>query len=180
MPKHSPGYEYRSTIDFGDRQVKRTEWTLQNTECSLKSKESSYREISSYLDGHDVMKEMASEYHGMDYDLLRKNCCTFAKDASLRLGVSEGEIPRWFMNLANAGARTQDFSEKAWEPIAYFIPQGTTEVKPQKKQEKRTTGEGFEVIALNKKGVFRVVEAVDSNEKVDGEIGVRRTLSWTY
>ena len=180
IPKHSPGYAYRSTIDFGDRQVITTKWALQGSENADHRPDVNYREISSYLDGRDVMTEMATEYQGIQYDLLRKNCCTFAKDASLRLGVRESEIPHWFMNLAVAGKRTRDFSEKAWEPISYFIPRGTTDAKPRSRKEKQDTGEGFEVIAQDRTGAFKVVEAVERDEKVDRDVGVRRTLSWTY
>ena len=55
-----------------------------------------YREVKSFVEGKMIIREMAQEYMGVDYDLLRKNCCTFVKDACLRLGVEEEKIPSWF------------------------------------------------------------------------------------
>ncbi|KAG7360585.1 PPPDE putative peptidase domain containing protein [Nitzschia inconspicua] len=100
MPKHSPGYQYRQTIDFGNRLTTRNQY----------SGDGSHRKWGNPVpvDGREVVREMASEYLGVDYDLLRKNCCTFAYDACTRLGVRESEIPAWFHNLAAAGAVTQD------------------------------------------------------------------------
>jgi hypothetical protein len=69
------------------------------------------------VDGREVLREMADDYLGMDYDLLRKNCCTFGHDACLRLGVKEEEIPSWFRNLCVAGASTQDAANSTFEPI---------------------------------------------------------------
>mmetsp|Transcript_27118 Transcript_27118/g.64830 ORF Transcript_27118/g.64830 Transcript_27118/m.64830 type:complete len:100 (+) Transcript_27118:2280-2579(+) len=51
---------------------------------------------------------MAPQYMGTDYDLLRKNCCSFAKDACVQLGIRQEEIPSWFHNLAQTGAMTHD------------------------------------------------------------------------
>jgi hypothetical protein len=64
------------------------------------------------------MKQMALEYMGSDYDILRKNCCTFARDACLRLGVPEDDIPTWFGNLAKSGALTQDAVLATVEPLS--------------------------------------------------------------
>jgi hypothetical protein len=88
-PTCAPGYQYRTTIDFGERKTH---------EIAGKSS----------LDGRQLVHSMSREYMGQDYDLLRKNCCTFAHDACLRLGIEEQEIPTWFRNLADAGAVTQD------------------------------------------------------------------------
>ena len=51
---------------------------------------------------------MTPQYMGTDYDLLRKNCCSFAKDACIQLGIREKDIPKWFQNLAQTGAMTHD------------------------------------------------------------------------
>lgn len=67
-----------------------------------------YREVKSFVDGKVILKEMAKEYMGVDYDILRKNCCTFVKDACLRLGATEDSIPKWFTNLAETGVLTED------------------------------------------------------------------------
>ena len=64
------------------------------------------------------MKEMAAEYMGVHYDILRRNCCTFAADACVRLGVPEDKIPTWFRNLAETGAYSQDVANAAFvEPL---------------------------------------------------------------
>jgi hypothetical protein len=60
---------------------------------------------------------MAAEYMGADYDLLRKNCVTFAHDACLRLGVNESEVPEWFRNLCVAGAAAQDAANSTMAPL---------------------------------------------------------------
>jgi len=100
MPKNSPGYQYRSSIDFGSRIVNRDE---------------------SHIDGREIIREMAPDYMGLDYDLLRKNCCTFAHDACLRMGIEENEIPTWFTNLASAGALTQDAATFTMEPLTKVL-----------------------------------------------------------
>lgn len=70
-------------------------------------------------DGREIVRAMASDYMGMEYDLLRKNCCTFAHDACIRLGIHEAEIPTWFHNLAAAGAVTQDAANSTFGPITH-------------------------------------------------------------
>lgn len=67
-----------------------------------------YREVNTFVEGHELMQQMAREYMGCDYDLLRKNCCTFARDTCMRLGVKKDEIPTWFLSLAEAGVATED------------------------------------------------------------------------
>jgi hypothetical protein len=88
-PMTAPGFQYRTTIDFGDR----------------KPRSPGGR---SSQDARGILQGMASEYMGKEYDLLRKNCCTFAHDACVRLGIEDQEIPTWFRNLAEAGKVTQD------------------------------------------------------------------------
>jgi hypothetical protein len=109
MPKHSPGYQYRQTIDFGNRLTTRNQYSGKG------SKKSPPTLVP--VDGREIVRQMASEYMGLDYDLLRKNCCTFAYDACTRLGVRESEIPTWFHNLAAAGAITQDAANSTLQPI---------------------------------------------------------------
>ncbi|VEU39815.1 unnamed protein product [Pseudo-nitzschia multistriata] len=103
-PKNSPGYQYRTTIDFGHRLVTKR-----------------YGKREEAVDGRDVIRGMAREYLGLDYDLLRKNCCTFARDACIRLCIKEEEIPSWFHNLAEAGAATQDAANFTLAPIAQLF-----------------------------------------------------------
>jgi hypothetical protein len=68
----------------------------------------SFHEIESFADGHSIILTMAREYMGTDYDLLRKNCCTFAHEVCTRLGVQESNIPTYFHNAAKAGAHAED------------------------------------------------------------------------
>jgi len=107
MPKNSPGYQFRTTIDFGDRVL-------------MKMKTSAHRKSKS-VDRREILRQMAREYLGTDYDLLRKNCCTFARDACIRLGIDEAEIPSWFHNLAEVGAVTQDAANFTLAPIAQLF-----------------------------------------------------------
>lgn len=55
----------------------------------------------------DVISQLIEEYPGNDYDLLRRNCCHFADDFCIRLGV--GSIPGWVHRLARIGARFEQF-----------------------------------------------------------------------
>mmetsp|Transcript_3338 Transcript_3338/g.4463 ORF Transcript_3338/g.4463 Transcript_3338/m.4463 type:complete len:131 (+) Transcript_3338:2-394(+) len=130
------------------------------------------------------MQTMASEYKGLDYDLLRKNCCTFARDACLRLGVKEDEIPNWFMNLAGVGAQTQD----SLKPLQGMLTFGPEELNPSTVAVLNPispTQAGFEVIAQNAETshtemeIVRIEEAV-ADQSRNGKVGLRRTLSWTY
>jgi hypothetical protein len=159
VPKMSPGYQYRTTLDFGEVRTLKKEWiqvpvTVQipspsagngtpdktaeepdsvEDDCQslvamseiqsgpsggrrrptflrrnkdptvapesvTKTKiDYRYRHVETFVEGRNLMRAMAKDYMGADYDLLRKNCCTFVKDASVRLGVSESEIPTWFL-----------------------------------------------------------------------------------
>jgi hypothetical protein len=107
MPKCSPGYQYRTTIDLGDRAL------IRNVNSSGRGDAPTKR----FVDGREVVREMATEYMGADYDLLRKNCVTFAHDACLRLGVQESEVPEWFRNLCLAGAKAQDAANSTMAPL---------------------------------------------------------------
>ena len=202
VPKHSPGFEYRTTLDFGSRPLIKRAWVR----VSDKNQQSVYREVINYVDGREVMKEMAKEYLGPDYDLLRKNCCTFARDASLRLGIREDEIPTWFMNLADAGAATQDVAAMTLRPITSMlsgIEDDESVVDSSREEEDEGEREtGFEVIAKpcnRKKGkslhemeIVYVIDAleVENMERVGAETSgrgkgaqqyqMRRTSTWAY
>lgn len=144
VPRESPGYEYRESLDFGKLHTTKRTWIripksgtgtsfktisaalggtvdsdekivdqrgspINSKNASSKDKHLySYREIESFADGHAMIHSMAREYMGTDYDLLRKNCCTFARDVCMRLGTKEEDIPRWFHNAAQAGADAED------------------------------------------------------------------------
>jgi hypothetical protein len=178
IPKHSPGFEYRTTLDFGSRPlVKTTAWVKTRN---------SYREVVTHVHGREMIRKMAKEYMGVDYDLLRKNCCTFARDACLRLGVTPEEIPTWFRNLATAGAATQDVAYMTFQPItsmlSYVENDNDDSYDESVVQESQT---GFEVTFHNEGRHDVVVRVVDAEETTAAGVGgkekvnVRRTLSWT-
>lgn len=110
-PRHSPGYQYRTTLDFGDRATTRNIYNddrRRDNKRQQHSQQQSEQDDQTFINGHLIMQSMAYDYLGCDYDLLRHNCCTFARDACLRLGVAEEEIPSWFLNLASTGADAHD------------------------------------------------------------------------
>ncbi|KAL3922833.1 MAG: hypothetical protein SGILL_001988, partial [Bacillariaceae sp.] len=115
MPRASPGYQYRQTIDYGNRLITRNDKAMVKGRFGSSGKQSANKLVP--VDGREIIRSMAYEYLGTQYDLLRKNCCTFAYDACLRLGVKEEEIPSWFHNLAAAGAVTQDAAHSTLAPI---------------------------------------------------------------
>lgn len=193
VPKHSPGYQHRTTIDFGSRVVRKKAWVniqteLVNTKTGQGTKVSDvYEEVENYLDGHEVLQAMAPEYRGTDYDLLEKNCCTFVRDACLRLGVKEHEIPTWFMNLATAGAVTREAAQKTLSAFNPPPKRITTRPKGEPPHGIITDNGGFEVILEETSSDFiQVVKVIDTQAENDarrnpGEsVGIRRTLSWTY
>lgn len=53
----------------------------------------------------ELLERMSQEWRGLDYDLLRKNCCHFSAEFVDRLGV--GPMPPWVTQLAGAGATLQ-------------------------------------------------------------------------
>ncbi|KAL7580203.1 hypothetical protein ACA910_012951 [Epithemia clementina (nom. ined.)] len=114
FPKMSPGYQYRSTIDLGERALTRRIVSVRTSSGQVTEEERS-------IEATTVLKEMAREYMGTDYDILRKNCCSFACDACHRLGVPDEEIPSWFRNLAESGAATQDVALATVQPIASVL-----------------------------------------------------------
>ena len=76
-PKGCKAHVYKDSLDMGET-------------------EKSKAEIESILD------EMRGTWLGIDYDLLKKNCCIFSKELVDKLGV--GPVPSWVTNLAAAGA----------------------------------------------------------------------------
>lgn len=185
MPKRSPGYQYRSTVDFGERALVKKTWVSADNMISAEeqSMTPSYREVERHIDGREVIKEMASEYPGTTYDLLRKNCVTFACDVCLRLGVEEKEIPSYFRNLCESGALTQDVALQTVEPIQNIF----SVCEDYGVIAEKSIEDGFEVITKvdthGLKKAVMVIDAVECNQYQCTEcpsLGVRRTLSWTY
>lgn len=53
-----------------------------------------------------ILSKMKKEWRGAEYDLLRRNCCSFCEVFCSYLGV--GPLPNWIKNLAAAGATLCD------------------------------------------------------------------------
>ena len=54
-----------------------------------------------------LIRDMADEYPGKDYDVFRRNCCHFADDMCGRLGVEP--LPDWIYRFARVAASVEDF-----------------------------------------------------------------------
>lgn len=189
-PKQSPGYEYRETLDFGNVYTSRKTWiripkenklgrSISNAlgvsgdsldEADLNKMNTStvstadytFRQLESFADGNTVIHSMAKEYMGTDYDLLRKNCCTFAHDVCLRLGVKEEDIPSWFHNAAKAGADAEDAITNAEQTVKNMFDCADMEGNPG---DIECYNHGFEIIADMKNGSskLKVVESPSVN-----------------
>lgn len=208
IPKTSPGYQYRTSISFGDVPLMRRSWVTvpvsskeNNVNGNIASPPSAktgtaFRLIEEFLDGREVIKDMTTEYMGIDYDLLRKNCCTFAFDACTRLGVAENEIPTWFRNLAETGAMTQDVANAAIvQPLHKVLSSGCDMGSSgddslfDRPVSPIDCESGFEIVAKrnasNTKDVVVVIDAkpesVASKNRVDDScVGFVRTPTWAY
>jgi len=163
---------------------------------------SAYREVETFVTGQTIMEQMAKEYMGIDYDLLRNNCCTFARDACLRLGVEEKDIPTWFLHLAETGAATEEavanvdsvmmnpirrmLSGATWAEDKVVVPipiiNNTTS---QDRDEENQENDGFEVIAKHKQGsvqqtemeIVKVVESSKGRTKKGRSGSFRRSVT---
>lgn len=80
-PKGCEAHRYRESIDMG------------TTSMSLR-------------DIHKLIDTMSDEWPGMDYDLLRHNCCHFCAAILERLGAKP--MPNWVLSLAGVGAGLDD------------------------------------------------------------------------
>ena len=174
IPKCSPGYQYRKTIEFKPRPLIRKSWVKVN---------GTYQEVEEYVEGRNVLKEMVPEYMGIDYDILRKNCCTFARDVCLRMGVEDDEIPSWFGNLAQSGAITQDIAYSTVEPLCLVISQCEDDM--EEPEVMLTEAKGFEIISRPGSSGRKDIIVVDAKRHSGVETGqhsddLRRTSSWTY
>ena len=178
IPKRSPGYQFRTTIDFGERPL-----VMRKTQLKRGGSESQLSE-ERQMDGRELIKQMATEYMGTDYDLLRKNCVTFASDAAMRLGIEEKEIPSWFRNLCESGALTQDVALQTVEPIQFML----SSCEDYGSLAGKTIEDGFEIITKSDNTLGNGVMVVDTDESNNLAQctdcaplgGVRQTLSWAY
>jgi hypothetical protein len=194
-PRLSPGYQYRTTIDFGERPLVRNSWVTLSKQIEGSDKPSTvYTQVEEYVEGEQVIKEMHREYMGSDYDILRKNCCSFARDACLRLGIRPDEVPSWFSNLAESGATTHDMALQTVEPIKSILSTCETCEEVDKEEYLMivdTYDSGFEVVAKRNdegtKDVLVVLESKPSTHwrtfetnEMQGGVQLRRTHTWTY
>jgi hypothetical protein len=58
-----------------------------------------------------LIQQLAEEWQGSDYDLLRCNCCHFSSELCKMLGV--GSAPPWLFNLSDAGVAIDDSVQAA-------------------------------------------------------------------
>jgi hypothetical protein len=190
-PKLSPGYQYRTTIDFGERPLVRSTWVTTSKQVKGRDKPSTvYRLVEEYIDGEQAIKEMQKEYMGTDYDILRKNCCSFARDACIRLGIRPDEVPSWFSNLAESGATTHDLALQTVEPIKGILSTCEEVTTKDYLLTLDPDHSGFEVVAKrNEEGTKDLIvvleskpsscwRAVESNEAPLSNL--RRTHTWAY
>lgn len=177
IPKFSPGYQYRTSIDFGEVPLIRSSWVIVPTDSRSSPRSvssTSFTQVQVFVDGRNVMKEMAAEYMGIDYDILRHNCCTFAAEACVRLGVPEDQIPTWFRNLAETGAYGQDVANATFvEPLQMVLSsaahdnslcgENNCELSEQEHVSNDDEQAGFEVIAKrNASNTRDVVVVIDA------------------
>lgn len=63
-----------------------------------------------------ILRDMAPIWGAKSYDLMRKNCCTFADEFCRKLGV--GPLPAWVNRLAHVGANTLFRAQQIVESLA--------------------------------------------------------------
>jgi len=133
------------------------------------------------------------DYMGTDYDILRKNCCTFAHDACVRLGVPEEQIPSWFSNLAKTGAMSQDLANATLEPLQRVLSTGCGEdnslllladdsdsPRQYNLWDYDSEETGFEIIARrNATNTGDVVVVIDADPDRPPPL-FQRTATWAY
>jgi hypothetical protein len=119
---------------------------------------------------------------GVDYHILRKNCCTFAYDACLRLGVPAEEIPSWFRNLAETGKMTTEMATATLEPIQKVLSNGCDDnfsIYDDDDTGHDDEEPGFEIIARRNANDTRdVVLVIDAEPNRPAPF--RRTTTWAY
>ena len=202
-PKQSPSFSYRTTVDFGQVKTTKKIWievpankpnsrldqNYYNMVKDINGRDSVYRELEIFVDGTDVISEMTSDYLGPDYNLLRKNCCHFARDALLHLGVSSDDIPSWFTNIAEAGVMTEDavsaMDSTFVNPIRQILSGNDDETSTYDAPLPRASPgidleeeSGFEVILGY--GHKKVIEVGDLSLSHPVINNLRKTPSWTY
>jgi len=207
VPKRSPNYTYRTTIDFGMVKSTRPYWIsvpAPNSSGKPGNGKQNYirQKTDVFVDGFEIMRDMSRKWYGVDYDLLRKNCCTFARDSCLEVGIETHKIPTWFTNLAETGVVTEDALNSLDERLVVPFKRCVIADFDQLLDMEEQTAEGFEVITKRKRGSLCGLVAVDVEEteatfltnlvfddensqgKVNNnetdEMGVKNSFSWAY
>jgi len=90
-PRNHPHHHFRETIRLGPTRL-------------------SHEEVLT------LMSAISLEYPGNSYHLLKRNCCHFASDLCMRLGV--GELPSWIQRLARIGDSVLSVSQDIEKSIA--------------------------------------------------------------
>ena len=101
---------------------------------------------------------------GIDYDLLRRNCCTFAYGACVRLGKKHKDTPDWFLSLCQ---NLVDFEDTY---LCTDASNASTTNKGSNKilciEDKKEHENGFELILKQKKinCSYDVIKIVENND----------------
>ena len=113
-----------------------------------------------------VLRDIADEYPGQGYDVLRRNCCHFAQDFCQRLGVDAP--PEYISRFARAGASMEDFvKENLGLEIAEMVPSSLASRRP----------EGDEVSRSKKPGKKRQ-RASGKRFPIPGSLPVDKTMPY--
>lgn len=99
-----------------------------------------------------LLRDLADEWQGEDYDLLRCNCCHFCSELSRRLGVAD--VPRWVINLAGVGAVLEDSFQSASDGFQSASSQ-VRQCKSDPRQKSREMSAAMATMALKMAGNFR-------------------------
>lgn len=193
-PKQSPGFSYRTTIDFGQIEIKKkVQLEVPAEKQGLLTHQSSNRQLEIYVNAKEILQKLSLTYLGTDYNLLRKNCCTFARDALLELGIEAEDIPSWFTNISEAGAMTEDvvtsvdetlimpirqmFSESEEDPDCNFYGDSV----PTSPDVASEDAQGFEVeLGQRKITEVNIVNGEDMAQSITTTYAMKKTPSWTY
>jgi len=194
-PRQSPGFSYRTTIDFGRVEIKKKiQIEVPAEKQGPEFGQSRNRQLEIYVNAKEILQELSLTYLGNDYNLLRKNCCTFARDALLHLGIKAEDIPSWFINISEAGAMTEDVVTSVDNTLIMPIRQMFSESEEDDANSAVNHGgdgqandiienaQGFEVVLGQRKITeVNIVNGEDMGMKsIATTYAMKKTPSWTY
>mmetsp|Transcript_96117 Transcript_96117/g.200786 ORF Transcript_96117/g.200786 Transcript_96117/m.200786 type:complete len:272 (-) Transcript_96117:202-1017(-) len=115
-----------------------------------------------------LVRQMQVEWPGADYDLLRRNCCSFSDAFCRRLGI--GPIPKWVTNLAGAGATLGHHAENVLTTMqaAAIIAAAKANEVDEKYKIKGTVG-------MKAKEIIARVDTLDKQYKVSEQVTTTAT-----